>query len=433
DAEAALAKLEGHLDANAQKEKLKKVDRWMKMVAARMAAGETGLFFGDLKEEKEEEEEVTSAPPSSTAYSSGAGLSNPVSEVGDALEPVSAGSSRSASVAGDQEGKPVVSVSIEEPASEASEDEPVEVHTPATDGGAEDTAYVELVHQQREALGAITPTPPPFNSKVDRLPLTPTLTSPGHRDDEGEVPPQSASTATAETSIAPFPAAEVPQPASRAAKRRGHDTSSLIRKADILLTNLSASKIPSTPSIALHRSFILLHRSEALAQHLAMIDRELFLTVKFNEIVSGSWANPKNDVQCGDVLDWQGYIKERAKRKLLARDKNEGPEISAVAALRARFNMMVAFAATDIVLSHPNERPVVFSKFLRIAWKSYLLNNFATVVALITSLQTPMVSTAMRRLWGRVGMWEMRVFEDLKEFSSPRGNFKFIREAVAAM
>ncbi|KAG8896424.1 hypothetical protein FRC01_011826 [Tulasnella sp. 417] len=119
--------------------------------------------------------------------------------------------------------------------------------------------------------------------------------------------------------------------------------------------------------------------------------------------------------------------------KMLAREKNEGPEISAVAALRARFNMMVAFAATDIVLSHPNERPVVFSKFLRIAWKSYLLNNFAAVVALITSLQTPMVSAAMRRLWSRVGMWEMRVFEDLKEFSSPRGNFKFIREAIAAM
>lgn len=30
-------------------------------------------------------------------------------------------------------------------------------------------------------------------------------------------------------------------------------------------------------------------------------------------------------------------------------------------------------------------------------------------------------------------MWEMRVFEDLKEFSSPRGNFKFIREAVTGM
>ncbi|KAG8897708.1 hypothetical protein FRC01_011204, partial [Tulasnella sp. 417] len=306
DAEAALARLEGHLDATAQKEKLKKVDRWMKMVAARMAAGETGLFFGDLKEEKEEEEEDTSAPPSSTTASSDAGPSNPVSEAGDALEPMSAGSSRSSSVGGDQEEKPVVSVSIEEPASEASEDEPVEVHTPATDGGAEDTAYVELVHQQREALGAITPTPPMMNSKVDRLPLTPTLTSPGPQEDEGEVPPPSASTATAETPIAPFPVAEVPQPTSRAAKRRGGNTSSLIRKADILLTNLSTSKIPSTPSIALHRSFILLHRSEALAQHFAMIDRELFLTVKFNEIVSGSWANPKNDVQGGDVLDWQG-------------------------------------------------------------------------------------------------------------------------------
>lgn len=65
--------------------------------------------------------------------------------------------------------------------------------------------------------------------------------------------------------------------------------------------------------------------------------------------------------------------------------------------------------------------------------KSYLLNNFAAVVAIITSLQTPMVAMSMKRFWGRVGMWEMRVFEDLKEFSSPRGNFKFIRDAIAAL
>ena len=65
--------------------------------------------------------------------------------------------------------------------------------------------------------------------------------------------------------------------------------------------------------------------------------------------------------------------------------------------------------------------------------KSYLHNNFTTVVAIITALQTVPVSLAMYKIWARVGMWEVRVFDDLKEFASPRENFKFVREATTAL
>ncbi|KAG8974076.1 hypothetical protein FRB90_009829, partial [Tulasnella sp. 427] len=470
DAQAALARLEGRLDLNAQKEKAKKVDRWMKMVAARMAAGETGAgLFADLKEEEEEEAEPTSAAPSSSAASMNGGLGKPE----DALTPVSADSSRRASVVGDREEKPTVSVSVEEPAgSPVSEDEPVEARTPATDVGAQDTAYVDLVHQQREALGAITPTPPPMIEKAEHMPLTPTLTSPGTRE-EAEVQPMSANTATADTPVAAFPPAvsssgTASQPATmRAPKRSKDQNSTLIFRADSLLGHFQADSknAPPPSTLSYHRSFILGHRSEAIAQHFAMIDRELFLTVKFNEIVSGWWANPKADVDIasGELTDWQGYVKERARLKL-DRSKPKpkstegnangsdasgangsgnqngdtaggtvGAELSAIAALRARFNMMVAFTTTDIVFTHPAQRHAVFCKFIRIAWKSYLINNFAAVVALMTSMQSPMVTTSMKHVWSRIPMWEMRVFEDLKEFASPRGNFKYIREAIAVL
>ncbi|KAG8908936.1 hypothetical protein FRB99_000039 [Tulasnella sp. 403] len=423
DAEAALARLEGQIDANTQKEKLKKVDRWMRMVAARMAVMGEGAEFNELREEEEAAEANTTADNSASASSAGgsaAGMDDVASRE----------SSRPSSVSPDAEDVPSVSVS-----KESGEDESVEARVDSTITmqspelrTPDHTSVADLLHQQREALGAITPTPPLYRGKGDKsLPPTPTRTTAMESADEHEEPASAITTTTESTTTPVF--SESTHRTSLASKRRGQNTSSLIRKADILLTSINTKAHPN-PTITLHRSFILLHRSESLAQHWAMIERELFLAIKFGEIVSSSWVRHEDKAE---TLEWAAYIKERAKIKVDAKAKGHEPDISDLMAIRARFNLMVAFTATDVVLSHPNERAVVFSKFIRIAWKSYLQNNFPIVVALITGLQTPAVSVAMKRLWNRVGMWEMRVFDDLKEFANPRGNFRFIREAIDTM
>lgn len=65
--------------------------------------------------------------------------------------------------------------------------------------------------------------------------------------------------------------------------------------------------------------------------------------------------------------------------------------------------------------------------------KAYTQNNFATLVALITGLSDEWVKRAMRRSWGRVGIWENRVFEDLKAFTTSENDFRYIRKAIAAI
>ena len=65
--------------------------------------------------------------------------------------------------------------------------------------------------------------------------------------------------------------------------------------------------------------------------------------------------------------------------------------------------------------------------------KAYTQNNFATLVALITGLSDEWVKRAMRRSWGRVGIWENRVFEDLKAFITSENDFRYIRKAIAAI
>ena len=39
----------------------------------------------------------------------------------------------------------------------------------------------------------------------------------------------------------------------------------------------------------------------------------------------------------------------------------------------------------------------------------------------------------MQRSWNRIGIWEMRVLEDLKAFSTSEDDFKYIRQAIAAI
>lgn len=39
----------------------------------------------------------------------------------------------------------------------------------------------------------------------------------------------------------------------------------------------------------------------------------------------------------------------------------------------------------------------------------------------------------MRRAWSRVGIWENRVFEDLKAFTTSENDFRYIRKAITAI
>ncbi|KAF8900418.1 hypothetical protein CPB84DRAFT_1778876 [Gymnopilus junonius] len=168
-----------------------------------------------------------------------------------------------------------------------------------------------------------------------------------------------------------------------------------------------SSKFVSSEVPRAHRSFVTLYPAEQLAEHFAMIDRELFMGIKFEELVTEEW------MECEEinVLDWSQYLKDRARWKA----ESQFPDkTTALAAVRARFNLMVAFVIAEVVLTPPSERPNVINRLIRIAWKSYNLSNFNALTAIITALQNE---------WSRV-------FRDLKQFTSPNEDFKFIRQVV---
>lgn len=205
-----------------------------------------------------------------------------------------------------------------------------------------------------------------------------------------------------------------------------------------ILESRMPSQSPELPTVGLaprmsdsdlprfHKTFIMNYKAEQLVQHFSMIDRELLVSVKFDELISGDW------LACEEVnvLDWAQYLKDRARWKA---EQRCADKTSALAAVRARFNLLANFVVSEVVLTPPNERPVVVNKLIRIAFKAYQLSSFNTLMAILTGLRSDWVAKAMRRLWHRLGMFETRMLNDFKQFATTEGDFKHIRLAIEAI
>ena len=118
-----------------------------------------------------------------------------------------------------------------------------------------------------------------------------------------------------------------------------------------------------------YRSFVLTVRAGQLAEHLAIIERELFIGLKFEELVVDDW---RNSVEESNVLDWAQFLKDRARYKAEGRVT---AKTSALVAFRGRFNLFAKFVASEIVMTLPNERLNLVSKFIRVAWVRFTLSS----------------------------------------------------------
>jgi hypothetical protein len=135
-------------------------------------------------------------------------------------------------------------------------------------------------------------------------------------------------------------------------------------------TITSPSKFIS-PGRKPHRSWILNVRADPIVQHFSMIDRELFLGVKPEELILDDWMS----CQEVNVLDWAQYLKDRARWKAESRWSQK---TSALAAVRGRFNLLANFVVAEIVMTHPNDRAMLVGKFIRVA----LVSSFSMMLYL---------------------------------------------------
>ncbi|KZS89403.1 ras GEF [Sistotremastrum niveocremeum HHB9708] len=204
------------------------------------------------------------------------------------------------------------------------------------------------------------------------------------------------------------------------------------RKLSLPTSLIPSMRLGAAPGPQRRRSFVLGYRSEDIARHWIVQDRDTFKSIKFEELLANKneWMMSAADPQ---VLDWQAYMKELNKLKTESITNSAIRVPSPIWTARLRFNIMVKFIASEILLSPQHDRAQLMNKFVRIAWKCYLLHGYNTLVAIMTGLQTPWVLKVMGRTMQRLGIWETRIFEDLRFFTSRSGNFRFIREATEAL
>ena len=321
DVENALKRLEGQINVQKQLEKASKVDGWVRNIRERMAAGDYKDDLSMFSEDDDDDDDDDNEEDAGRGQESG----------GDPDQSLSSdGFDDSASQHGGTVSPPVLSVPApQKPSGECEDDQdmvctPIQAHTP----------YVPPAAGHDLASGS-----------SDRKPL-------------------------------PEPAVPLEILQSRIPSR---PTSRPTTADSSLKTSLSRF----TRSETRHRSFILNYRASTLAEHFAMIDREVFMSIRFEELMLDDWMAVKEV----DVLSWGQFLKDRAQWKVTSRFPEK---TSALGAARGRFNLMANFTVAEIVLTSPNDRPILVGKFIRIAW--------VTCFPLLLSLEAEVDSGCRNRI-----------------------------------
>ncbi|EGG03082.1 uncharacterized protein MELLADRAFT_78647 [Melampsora larici-populina 98AG31] len=157
----------------------------------------------------------------------------------------------------------------------------------------------------------------------------------------------------------------------------------------------------------IHRSFLLDFRTEILAQQFALIERDLLRKITWQELLMSRWQENGRNGSSNDTNCWTSYMKQRV---IEGKSKSDN-----VRGLIVRFNLTCNWVASELVMTVGLEER-----------KCYRQNNFQTLTQIIHGLQTPYI-TRLKRTWAKLGIWESRMFRDLKEFTSHGANFKSLR------
>ncbi|TCD60852.1 hypothetical protein EIP91_009401 [Steccherinum ochraceum] len=341
DIEAALRRLEGQINQDQQRQKLSKVDGWVRSIRDRMAHG---LYGPDRSRYPSDDEE----------------------DYGQVQDPAETSFSRS---------------SISSRSSMKSAISPPTASSPPTDD--------------------------PSTSNV-AVPATPAKSARSGQE-EGAIPAEILSSRMASSGSRPSTShgPVTSSPASQRMDPRGFapPSNKFFRKG--------------------HRSFVESVSSKDLVEHFSLIDRDLFCNLDFEELVA---RDLKSTSEHASVLDWSEFLKVRARAKL------EGiPVADPLAVIRARFNLVATFVISEIVLTHPGDRHKIIAKFIRVAFKAFNLRNLFLLVAIIAGLKSDWVTKAAKQAWSRVGIWENRMLNDLIVYTTPAGDFKYMRSTVDAL
>ncbi|KAF9958188.1 hypothetical protein BGZ72_000726 [Mortierella alpina] len=215
-------------------------------------------------------------------------------------------------------------------------------------------------------------------------------------------------------------------------------------------------------------SIVLRYRSEMIAQQLCLIERELLNQIPWYELVNAGWRKKSTEAAAdtsageerdGQELDQSNDLETLAMETILPLNKptplplekrpwplsrsqtartitqrfpqqSQTTDSPKVTQLVDRFNLTCHWVTSEILKTTDLElRVKVIEKFIRIAHTCFNHSNFSSLTQLMLGLQAHEVSR-LNRTWARVRSQEMRVMQELVEYTSPFHNWKHLRNAM---
>ncbi|KAI9247733.1 ras guanine nucleotide exchange factor domain-containing protein [Sporodiniella umbellata] len=196
-------------------------------------------------------------------------------------------------------------------------------------------------------------------------------------------------------------------------------------------SEVSVSRSISTPTSG-GKSFILAYRTSRLASQLCLIEKDVLVKVGWEELIHCRWtkmdASGKINLHPGDdpwLLDEDAaYI---SYTRNLEKKRAEGHGIEHII---QRFNLMCLWVPSEIIkATNLTDRVKIIEKFIKLAVKSKLYSNYATLVQILLGLQSPSVAR-LDKTWSKVSLKYQKQLNTLAEFTSPMKNWKHIRDSM---
>ncbi|GJN85031.1 guanine nucleotide exchange factor lte1 [Purpureocillium lilacinum] len=160
---------------------------------------------------------------------------------------------------------------------------------------------------------------------------------------------------------------------------------------------------------SVHLPFILAFDSDILAQQFTLIEKDALNEIDWKELIDMNWKNAARS----DSRSWVHYL--------------QNSEAQGVEVVIARFNIMVKWAISEIVLTqHIEERARCIIKLIHIASHCRRYRNFATLAQLAIALSSNDVSR-LTQTWKLVPAHDIKTLNSLEALVTPSRNFHAIR------
>ncbi|KAF7888173.1 uncharacterized protein EAF02_002714 [Botrytis sinoallii] len=159
---------------------------------------------------------------------------------------------------------------------------------------------------------------------------------------------------------------------------------------------------------SVHLPFILAFDSRILAQQFTLIEKDALNEIDWKDLIEMRWRDAATDTR-----SWVDFLRSSEPR---------GVEV-----VIARFNIMVKWAVSEIVLTGDlEERVRCIIKYIHIAVNCRKYRNFATMTQLTVALTSKDISR-LTSTWAHVPASDIQTLNELEELVTPTSNFHNLR------